>query len=186
MILSLQTVPASFKHSGTDRAHFCVSVLGILDHLSPFSYQLSPWGPSSVQAWPDCIVSVGHPITVTEQLTAQEDKANGVKKKERNLIQVSWAYEENKQQQFGCPVSVSDTKAIVGRQCDPWGTELLLSGITECSTAASPAATNRHIKKGVWKHPPCWGHLVGSQDRDWEEFELAQCWQQVSKAEICR
>ena len=36
------------------------------------------------------------------------------------------------------------------------------------------------------KHPPCWGHLAGSQDRDWAEFGLAQCWQQVSKAEKCR
>lgn len=36
------------------------------------------------------------------------------------------------------------------------------------------------------KHPPCWGHLAGSQDKDWEEFGLARCWQQVGKAEKCR
>lgn len=60
-------------------------------------------------------------------------------------------------------MAINNTKAILERECAPWGRELvastlmvlLLSGIIECFTAASPAATNRHTKKGVWKHPPC-------------------------------
>lgn len=33
-----------------------------------------------------CIISVGRPVTVIEQLIAQEDKADGMKKKEKKIL----------------------------------------------------------------------------------------------------